>query len=131
MAEAPNGRLRIALADDNADVRRALKSLLTALGYHVAQAGGRWRGAVASLRGIALDLVIADLDMPVMDGLEAAEECATLGLPVILLSGHAEIEQMNLEQEPVAVRLLKTRNAREPDPRDRSGDAVEDASSTP
>ena len=56
---------------------------------------------------ISIDLAIVDLDMPIMDGLAAAEHAAKAGVPVILLSGHADAEHVVMEQEPIAARLCK------------------------
>jgi CheY-like chemotaxis protein len=102
-------RIRIAIAEDNVDVRKALASLLSMLGHEVACEvgdGEQLLRACAEMKD-TVDLVIADLDMPVMDGLEAAEEFSKRGIPVILLSGHPDIEQVKVEHEPVAARLSK------------------------
>lgn len=102
-------RIKIAVAEDNPDVRTALASLLSLLGHDVACEVGN--GAellrVCFQEPGDVDLVIADLDMPVMDGLEVAEEASKRGIPVILLSGHPDIQQVKLEHEPVAARLTK------------------------
>ncbi len=45
--------------------------------------------------------------MPVMDGLAAAEHMKTRGIPVILVSGHPDVEHVVIEHEPVVSRLLK------------------------
>ena len=55
----------------------------------------------------AVDLVILDLDMPVMDGLTAAEELAERGIPAVLVSGHPDVQEVVLEHEPVVTRVMK------------------------
>ena len=45
--------------------------------------------------------------MPVMDGLAAAQHLAEKGIPVILVSGHADAEEIVLEYEPVVCTVLK------------------------
>jgi CheY-like chemotaxis protein len=45
--------------------------------------------------------------MPLVDGLEAAEELSQRGIPVVLISGLAESNHLVLEREPIAVRLTK------------------------
>ena len=52
-------------------------------------------------------MIVTDLDMPLLDGLAAAEELAVFGVPVILISGHAELKFMHLDREPVVAALRK------------------------
>ncbi len=108
-SHAPSDRLRIAVAEDNVDVRKALVSLLSMLGHQVACEVGDGEQLLRACSEMtdAVDLVIADLDMPVMDGLEAAEEFSRRGIPVILLSGHPDLDQVKVEHEPVVARLTK------------------------
>lgn len=55
-----------------------------------------------------VDLVITDLEMPVLDGLQAAEQIARVReVPIILLSGHRDAEHVVVEHEPVALGLHK------------------------
>jgi CheY-like chemotaxis protein len=102
----PTG-VRIGVADDRVDQLRVLKALLTALGHQVVCAAENGAELVNHCRGKEVDLVIVDLEMPVVDGLEAAELLAERGIPAILLSGHPDATEVNLEHEPVAARLMK------------------------
>jgi DNA-binding NtrC family response regulator len=45
--------------------------------------------------------------MPVMDGLAAAEHVGLKGIPVILISGHPDADQVVVENEPVVMRIRK------------------------
>jgi len=54
-----------------------------------------------------VDVVLVDLDMPEIDGLEAAEQIVAKGIPVVLISGHPDADEMVLEYEPVVTRVLK------------------------
>jgi response regulator NasT len=54
-----------------------------------------------------VDIVFVDLDMPVMDGLAAAEEVERKGIPVILISGHPDSESVVVDQEPIVARISK------------------------
>ena len=54
-----------------------------------------------------VDVAFVDFDMPVMDGLAAAAEVTKRGIPVVLLSGHPDAQDIVLEHEPVVARLLK------------------------
>jgi signal transduction histidine kinase/DNA-binding response OmpR family regulator len=87
------GRPRVVLADDNADMRAYVKRLLEAGGYEV-QAVSDGRSALeAALTGPPPDLVLSDVMMPGLDGfglLDALRAEARLeGLLVILLSARA------------------------------------------
>jgi two-component system, response regulator PdtaR len=100
--------LRICIAEDDDDVRRALKTMITCLGHEVVFEAENGQGVLKAAAEHEFDLVIVDLEMPVMDGLAAAEEIAHLkDVPVILLSGHADILSVVEENEPIALRLLK------------------------
>lgn len=67
------------------------------------------------------DVVIADLDMPIVDGLEVAETLSSRGVPVILLSGHPDVHRINVGHEPLAARLMK------PVTKERLKEAIEQA----
>jgi CheY-like chemotaxis protein len=56
---------------------------------------------------LEVDLAFVDLDMPIIDGLAAAEVISEKGIPVILVSGHPDARQVVLEQEPVVARITK------------------------
>jgi response regulator NasT len=101
-------KLRVCLAEDHDDIRRALKALLSTLGHKVVCDVADGEALVRSATRIDVDLVIADLDMPLLDGLAAAELIAQQRkLPFILFSGHPEAEHVVMEHEPVTVRLRK------------------------
>jgi response regulator NasT len=100
--------LRICLAEDNEDLRHLLKALIRSLGHEVVCDAADGEALVQGATKGDVDLVIADLDMPVLDGLAAAERIAQQrGMPIILLSGHADAEQVVVEHEPITLRLLK------------------------
>jgi len=100
--EAPAGKRRLAglrvLAADDVDLNRLiLEDLLTHEGAHVVfandgqQALERLEAAGVS----AFDVVLMDVQMPVMDGLEATRHIAAIapGLPVIGFTAHAMAEE--------------------------------------
>jgi response regulator NasT len=107
MAVTVPRRAKIAIAEDEPDFRKALSALLTALGHEVVCEAADGAELLAECHEADVDVVIADLDMPVVDGLEAAEQISRRGIPVILLSGHPDADQVNLDHEPVAARLVK------------------------
>ena len=71
MAAHPSAALRILLAEDNALNRTLALALLQRLG-HMPDVVANGEEAVAAVRGNSYDVVLMDLQMPVMDGLEAA-----------------------------------------------------------
>jgi two-component system KDP operon response regulator KdpE len=60
---------QILVVDDEAQIRRVLCATLIAAGYEVVDAGGG-EDALVSLRTRKFDLVLLDINMPDMDGLE-------------------------------------------------------------
>lgn len=65
---------RILLADDDAEMRRLLASVLRGAGYRVEEAddGDALRARLAALHG-ELDLLVTDVQMPGWTGLQALE----------------------------------------------------------
>ncbi|HSL73153.1 MAG TPA: response regulator [Ilumatobacteraceae bacterium] len=64
--------LRVVIAEDEAIIRMDLRETLEEEGYEVIGETGRGDQAVELVRGLQPDLVILDIKMPGMDGLEAA-----------------------------------------------------------
>lgn len=89
----PKGRERVLLVDDEEDIVQSLKRLLERLGYmvtEVTRAGEAMKMIQEENRNF--DLVITDLVMPGMSGLDLAQELKKTGsrIPVILITGFAE-----------------------------------------
>jgi response regulator NasT len=83
--------LRITVADDEQDVRDYFSTFLPALGHHVVAAARTGKELVQQCRVTKPDLVITDIKMPDMDGIEAAPEvCRDRPLPVILVTAYPE-----------------------------------------
>jgi two-component system, response regulator PdtaR len=90
LAAAPAATLRIAIADDDADVRDFLHRFLPLLGHTVSSVATTGKELVEQCRQAPPDLIIADVKMPDMTGLEAVEAIAkSAQVPVILVTGHA------------------------------------------
>ncbi|CAO4146810.1 MULTISPECIES: response regulator [Methylorubrum] len=87
---------RILVVDDDREVRHVTASFLNDFGYDETEAADG-RAALALMeQGERFDLVVADLAMPGMTGVElaAAIRQRFSGVPVLLLTGHAEAVQI-------------------------------------
>jgi len=100
-------QVRVALADDVPGNRMIIVRLLERLGHKVICAVSNGAELLRECSAQQVDLVVTDLDMPVMDGLAAAQELSEKGIPVVLISGHPDAEEIVLEHEPVVARVLK------------------------
>lgn len=86
-------RTRIIIADDESLIRMDLREMLTNLGYLVIGEAGDGRSAVNLARELRPDIVIMDIKMPDMDGIEAAQILTQERLaPVLLLSAYSQQE---------------------------------------
>ena len=84
-------KIRILLADDHAVLRAGLRSLLEREpDMEVVGEAGDGHEAVRQARELSPDVVVMDLTMPGMDGMEATREISRLGLPskVLALTMH-------------------------------------------
>jgi CheY-like chemotaxis protein len=102
-----NAPVKIAVAEDEPDIRKTFVWLLERLGHEVVCAAENGEELLDKCKLGKVDLVFVDLDMPMMDGLAAAEHIEKRGIPVILVSGHADAEHVVLEHEPIVARLRK------------------------
>ena len=91
---APSAGLRILLADDNAINRHLITRILEKMG-HTVSAAADGKAALALLSEQEFDLVAMDMQMPVMDGIEATrivrqQELGTLRhIPIIAITANA------------------------------------------
>jgi two-component system KDP operon response regulator KdpE len=77
---------QILVVDDEPQIRRVLHASLTAAGYDVVAAGSGG-DAVVTLRTRKFDLVLLDMNMPDMDGLETCRAIrSTSDVPIIVLT---------------------------------------------
>jgi response regulator NasT len=84
-------RRRVIIADDEAIILQDLREMLTNLGYLVVGAVGDGLSAVNLARKLTPDLVIMDIRMPDMDGIDAAKILTQEGIcPVLLLTAYSQ-----------------------------------------
>lgn len=90
----PSSRIRILVVDDDRVTYRLLFALLEKQGYEVDTAGGGVK-AIELMRAKCYDLVLLDVEMPAMSGLEVARAIRSLpsptaSLPVVGLTAHED-----------------------------------------
>jgi len=101
------GRIRVIIADDEAITRLDLQETLTNLGYLVVGAVGDGESAVNLARELRPDVVIMDIKMPGMDGIEAAKILTEENIaPVVLLSAYSQQDLIERAQEAGVVGYL-------------------------
>ena len=87
MAEYEGGR--VLLVDDEALIRMGMRVMLRDLGYEVVGEGGDGQEAIDKVAALDPDVVIMDIKMPGMDGLEASRGImATHPVPIIVLTAY-------------------------------------------
>lgn len=102
-------RTRVIIADDESLIRMDLREMLTNLGYLVVGEAGDGRSAVNLARELRPDIIIMDIKMPDMDGIEAARVLTEERIaPVLLLSAYSQQELVQrARQAGVAGYLVK------------------------
>ncbi|MFF9408129.1 SpoIIE family protein phosphatase [Streptomyces anandii] len=93
---APASQARVLVADDNTDMREYLARLLLGAGYEV-ETVTDGQEALEAVRGNAPDLVVSDVMMPRLDGLQLVAalrtDPRTASVPILLLSARAGEEE--------------------------------------
>ena len=85
---------KVLVAEDKDDSRKLIKSMLEIYGYEVIEAGDGAQ-AVAKCLEMNPDLILMDLAMPVMDGVEAAKKIREnqkfRQIPIICITAYGDI----------------------------------------
>ena len=83
----------VVIADDDPIIRMDLREMLAGLNYQVVGEASDGQSATNLARELRPDLVIMDIRMPELDGIEAARILTTEGIaPVLLLTAYSEPE---------------------------------------
>jgi len=84
---------RILIAEDDASMRNFLSLALTRAGHDVDAREDGLDALAALQEGLSFDLLLADIVMPGMDGIELSQKAATLapGLKVMFITGFAAV----------------------------------------
>jgi len=86
-------RLRILVADDEEAIRKTLVGLCESLGHQVVAQARDGAEAVALAREASPDLILLDIRMPHMDGLEAARSISEhLFVPILIITAHTDAD---------------------------------------
>ena len=99
---------RILLAEDEEAMRAYLARALTNAGYRV-EAVDRGTDAIPLLQEQEFDLLLSDIVMPEMDGIELAQRCAEISprTKVMFITGFAAVSLRASREQPTAKVLSK------------------------
>ena len=83
--------VRVMLVDDDDEFRRVMSSELARRGYAVSSVA---RGAAALAQAADVDVIVVDLHLPDMDGIEVLQKLRSADVPagVLMLTGHGTID---------------------------------------
>jgi AmiR/NasT family two-component response regulator len=105
-----NKPLRIAVAEDEDITRMYLEETVTELGHEVVVAAANGAELLEQCRARRPDLVVTDISMPLMSGLDAARQLTQeLCVPVVLITGYDFIGDTAkaAEECPILLYLVK------------------------
>lgn len=88
--------ITVLIVDDNASVRRMIRTHLDIAGGYEAYEAGNGEECLTVALDVKPDVILLDIMMPVMDGMEACrrlrEEPATAATYIIMLTAKAKVE---------------------------------------
>ena len=94
--------MRVLTVDDSPTILSMLNHVLKAAGFDVVQAADGQKGLDA-MQKESFDVVITDINMPVMDGIEFIKNVRASGanknLPILILTTESSPEKRNLGRE--------------------------------
>ena len=100
-------QLRLVIADDESIIRMNLRETLVGLGYLVVGDAGDGLSAIHLARELPPDLVIMDIKMPKLDGIQAAKVLTEEKIaPVLLLTAYSDRELVDRAREAGVVNYI-------------------------
>ena len=100
-------QLRLVIADDESIIRMNLKETLVGIGYLVVGEAGDGVSVVNLARELRPDLVIMDIKMPKLDGIQAAKVLTEDKIaPVLLLTAYSDRDLVDRAREAGVVNYL-------------------------
>ncbi len=98
-AQPDHAPLRVLVVEDNEINRLVVREMLETAGHTVTEAMDGLEGADAA-RDHKFDLILMDISMPHMDGIEAtrlirSRDGASSGVPIVALTAHAMLEEIS------------------------------------
>ena len=111
LPEEISGSERILFVDDDSAILEMSKQLLELMGYQVTLASSGYEALdLIQKRADSIDMVITDMTMPGMNGIELAQEITKISpqLPVILCSGYTDVvEEENASDMGIGAFITK------------------------
>jgi two-component system, response regulator PdtaR len=100
-------QLRLVIADDESIIRMNLRETLVGLGYLVVGDAGDGVSAIHLARELRPDLVIMDIKMPKLDGIQAAKVLTEEKIaPVLLLTAYSDRELVDRARDAGVVNYI-------------------------
>ena len=104
--------MKVLIVEDNLHMRALLRGLLSTIGVREILEAGNGGVALNLLRGRKCDLILSDLAMKPMDGLEftreirTSRESANPFVPIIMITGHTELKHIHAARDAGVTELI-------------------------
>jgi response regulator NasT len=100
-------QIRLVIADDESIIRMNLKETLVSLGYLVVGEAGDGVSVINLARELRPDLVLMDIKMPKLDGIQAAKVLTEEKIaPVLLLTAYSDRELVDRAKDAGVVNYI-------------------------
>ena len=112
MAKVAFDELRFVVADDNAHMRRIVRTLLRAFGCREIYEAEDGASGLEAVEAYSPDILITDITMPIFDGIELTrmirnpDGCRHPFLPILILSAYSEKKHVIAAREAGATEFL-------------------------